>query len=277
MNVAIGLARLGQSAEFAGRLSSDPFGTILRHHLDRSGVMLRHVVAGAEPSTVALVDLAYGQAKYTFSLGADFHWSDTELAFLPGEATAVHFGSLASWLPPGEAAVVRAMKRVRDSRRVLVSYDPNVRPALQRDRAAARRQVEQSVGVAHVVKASGDDFAYLYDEELDDVARHWLDLGSDLVVATLGADGATAWTADSGPVSRPPLAVEVVDTVGAGDAFTSGLLDSLARRGILAPAHLRAISEPTIAALLDDAIRVAGITCSRPGANPPTRAEVAAL
>ncbi|MFZ0049904.1 MAG: PfkB family carbohydrate kinase, partial [Streptosporangiaceae bacterium] len=71
---------------------------------------------------------------------------------------------------------------------------------------------------------------------------------------------------------------EVVDTVGAGDAFTSGLLDGLARRGLLAPARLAVVSDPaTLAAVIDDASRVAGVTCSRPGANPPSRAELAEL
>jgi fructokinase len=283
MNVAIGLARLGQLTEFAGRLSGDPFGTILRHHLERSAVRLNHVVAASEPSTIAVVEVADGHAQYTFSLGADFQWGDAELAFLPGGARAVHFGSLASWLSPGDAAIASAIRRVRGSRQVLVSYDPNIRPALQRNRAAARRQVEQSVRLAHVVKASAEDLSYLYRDNLDEVAMRWLALGTDLVVVTLGADGATAWSRGhvtmsaqmSRPVSRPPFRAEVVDTVGAGDAFTSGLLDSLARRDLLDPARIRDIGEPEVlAALLDDASRVASLTCSRAGADPPTRAEV---
>jgi len=71
MNVAIGLARLGQLTEFAGRLSADPFGTVLRRHLERSAVGLQHVVPAADPSTIALVDYAGDQARYQFSLGAD--------------------------------------------------------------------------------------------------------------------------------------------------------------------------------------------------------------
>lgn len=276
MNVAIGLSRLGQLTEFAGRLSADPFGTVLRRHLERSAVGLRHVVQAADPSTIALVELAGGQARYQFSLGVDFQWLAAELAFLPGGAQMVHFGSLASWLPPGDAAVAVAVAGLRQGGSVLVSYDPNVRPALQPDAAAARRQVEQSVSLAHVVKASSDDLRWLYGPDtVDAIARRWLDLGAGLVVVTEGADGATGWTSNRPPVSRPAFQVEVVDTVGAGDAFTSGLLDALARRNLLAPAGLATLDDAsTLAGVLDDASQIAGITCSRAGANPPSRAEL---
>jgi fructokinase len=275
MNVAIGLARLGQPTAFAGRLSADPFGTVLRRHLERSAVGLQHVVAAEDPSTIALVELANGQARYQFSLGADFQWLAAELAFLPGGAQAVHFGSLASWLPPGDAAIAVAIGALRQAGSVLISYDPNVRPALQPDAAAARQQVEQSVSFAHVVKASSDDLAWLYEQDTADaVARRWLDLGAGLVVITAGAEGAAGWTPGQPAVSRPSFQVEVADTIGAGDAFTSGLLDALARSDLLAPAKLAALGDAAaLAAVLDDASRVAGITCSRAGASPPTRAE----
>ena len=276
MNVAVGLARLGERTAFAGRLSTDPFGAILRQHLDRSGVDLRHVVTAAERSTIALVRLAGSHATYEYALGADFQWSAEELAFLPGGSLAVHFGSLASWLPPGAAAVAAAVSRVRRNGSVLISYDPNVRPALQPDSVSAREQIEQSVSLAHLVRASLDDVHWLYGPEadVDAVACMWLGLGARLVVITMGADGATAWLSGQPPVSRPGFLTAVTDTVGAGDAFTSGLLDALSRRKLLAPGSLAALGDAaTLAGILDEASRIAAITCSRPGADPPSRAE----
>jgi fructokinase len=280
MNVAIGLARLGQPTAFVGRMSDDPIGTVLRRHLERSGVDLRHAVNATEPSTIALVELSGGHAHYQFSLrGADFRWSPAELAFLPDGALAVHFGSLASWLPPGDASIAAAVGRLRRDGSVLISYDPNVRPVLLPDAAAARRTVEQSVRAAHLVKASAEDLRWLYGtESADAVARRWLDLGAELVVVTAGPEGATAWTRRQAPASRPALKAPVVDTVGAGDAFMSGLLDGLARRRLLTPAALAELSDPaTLAAVLDDASLIAAITVSRPGADPPRRGEADAL
>jgi fructokinase len=89
-------------------------------------------------------------------------------------------------------------------------------------------------------------------------------------VVTCGGDGAVAFTR-AGDVSRPPVPTDVVDTVGAGDAFMSGLLDALARRGLLDPARL---ANAPFAEILDDAGQVAAITCSRAGANPPRAAEL---
>jgi fructokinase len=280
MNVAIGLARLGQPTAFVGRLSDDLIGTVLRRHLERSKVDLRHVLYATDPSTVSLVELADGQARYEFSAhGADFQWTPTELMFMPGDAKAVHFGSLASWLPPGDVAIAGLVARLRRGRSCLISFDPNVRPALLPDVRAARRKVEQSVSVSHVVKASEEDLAWLYPtESVDAVARRWLDIGARLVVVTKGAEGATAWTGRQSPVSRRACPVPVSDTIGAGDAYMSGLLDGLARRGLLAPEALAELGDSeTVAAMLDDAALIAGITVSRAGADPPWRAEVEAL
>ena len=279
MNVAIGLARLGQPTAFAGRLSDDPIGTLLRRHLERSGVDLRYVTEATDPSTIALVELSGGQARYEFSRrGADFQWTAEELAFLPGGAVAAHFGSLASWLPPGAAAIATAVSRLRADGSILVSYDPNVRPSLLPDTAAARRQIEASIGLAHVVKASSEDLAWLYGaQKAEAAAERWLDLGAELVVITAGPDGATAWMRGHPRVTRPAFPSPLADTVGAGDAFMSGLLDALARRSLLAPASLARLGDATLAGILDDASLVAGITISRPGADPPRRAEVDAL
>ena len=280
LNVAIGLSRLGQPTSFVGRVSADPIGTVLRLHLERSGVDLRHAVRASDPGTIALVELSGGQASYQFSVrGADFQWSPAELEFLPGEARAVHFGSLASWLPPGAAAVAGAIGRLRRHGSVLISYDPNVRPALLPDATAARQQIEHSVSLAHVVKASMDDLQWLYDgQTAGAVARRWLDLGARVVAVTAGPAGATAWTQGRAPVSSPAYPGPVVDTVGAGDAFMSGLLDALARRDLLAPDRLGALTDAgTLAGVLADAGLIAGITCGRPGADPPRRAEADAV
>jgi sugar/nucleoside kinase (ribokinase family) len=130
------------------------------------------------------------------------------------------------------------------------------------------------VAAAQLVKASDDDVTWLYPgESLDAVAARWLDLGAVAVVITRGERGALAFRPGARPVERPSRKVEVVDTIGAGDAFTAGLLSALARAGVHGAAALAA-AELTPAP--DEAILVAALTCERAGADPPTAAEVAA-
>jgi fructokinase len=281
MNIAIGLARLGNRTAFFGRVSRDPLGTVLYRHLEWSGVETDYVIRGVEPSTIALVELSGGQARYEFSVSgtADFQWSAEEVAVLPAGAPVVHFGSLASWQPPGDEVVNRRMAELRAAGSVLISYDPNARPTLQGDAASARAKVARSAPLAHVIKASSDDIDYLYDgQELGSVVEGWLDGGAALVVITSGSAGATAWVPGEVGVKRPAFPTRVVDTVGAGDAFMSGLLDGLGRRGLATPAAVGSLADPSVlASLLDEAGAGAAITCSRAGANPPTRAEVDAF
>lgn len=285
LNVSIGLARLGNPTAFVGRLSRDPLGTVLLRHLERSGVDTAHLVRAAESSTMALVELTDGQARYEFSVEgtADFQWSPGEVAVLPAGAGAVHFGSLASWLPPGDEVVNERMARLRATGSVLISYDPNARPALQGEAAAARAKVRRSAALAHVIKASVEDIGWLYGtDDPAPVVSDWLGQGAGLVVITDGGNGASAWVPGLPPVTRPAVPAQVADTVGAGDAFMSGLLDALARRGLATPRALARLATPRtlaalLAAIIDDAALVAAITCGRVGADPPTRAEVDAF
>lgn len=276
-NVAIGLARLGRPTAFVGRLSHDPLGTILRNHAVRSGVDLAHAVDAREPTTVALVELTDTVAEYRFGIDgtADFQWTDNELAGAGAGVAAVHFGSLASWLPPGDQVIARRVAELRAS--ALISYDPNVRPRLQTDRRQARRQVEDAVALADVVKTSVDDLAWLYpDLPAAQAARGWLERGPQLVVVTAGVQGSTAHVR-SRDVACPAHHVHVVDTIGAGDAFMAGLLDALAERQLLRRAALPAVSADALRELLDAASVVAALTCARAGANPPRRAELDAM
>ena len=85
-------------------------------------------------------------------------------------------------------------------------------------------------------------------------------------------------THPAGVVEVPAFPVEVVDTVGAGDAYMSALLAGLHDRHLLgaaARADLRAIAPDTLATVLTDAARAAAVTCGRRGSDPPTRAELA--
>lgn len=279
-NVAIGLARLGQPTQFMARLSGDSFGTLLRGHLEANGVGLDAAADAVEPTTLAVARLdAEGRAFYDFYREgtADWQWSAAELNRIPAGSRALHTGSLASWLAPGAEEIALAVRRLRSAGGVFLSYDPNIRPDLFSSRDAALPVVERSVSSAHLVKASSEDIEWLYPgTNIAEVAGHWLEFGAELVVVTLGGDGLSAFGVAQGRVDRPGERVQVIDTIGAGDACMAALLDGFARQGNARPAALPTLRTEGIAEVLSHAALVAAMTCARPGADPPTAAEVAA-
>jgi fructokinase len=270
-NVALGLARLGRSARLLTRIGADPRGLAIRSHLESSGVsLLPGSVTDAVTSTAtARIDEA-GVASYVFDLDWDVP-VDVDL----GNYRALHTGSIAAFLPPGGDAVVRLVEQAAG--RVTVSYDPNARPRLMGDPGEARTRVERIVALADVVKVSDEDLGWLAPgEDAIQVAAGWLATGPAVVVVTLGGSGSVGLVR-SGRVDVPAPAVEVVDTVGAGDSFMSGLLDHLAGAGLLGADRrqaLRQLGTAEVEAMLSHAARIAAITCSRAGANPPTRADL---
>ncbi len=276
LNVAVGIARLERPSAYLGRLGGDAFGRLLRSHAAANRVDLTGSVHAAQPSTAAIVSLdTEGKATYDFYVHgtADWQWTPAELATLPPGTSLLHTASLASWLPPGDAVIAARVGRARRDG-VLTSYDPNVRPALMPADATSR--VEHMVGQASLVKVSDDDLAFLYPgHDPAAVGARWLELGPELVVVTRGAGGADAFSA-AGTFHRDGIRVDVVDTVGAGDAFMAGLLAGVDRRGATGADAFGRLARDgdELVVLLGEAMVVAAITCSRAGANPPTLAEV---
>ncbi|WP_019818779.1 carbohydrate kinase family protein [Saccharomonospora saliphila] len=276
-NTAITLGRLGTPVTFLGRFGDDRFGALLREHLRDNRVDLGHAVAAPEPASLAVVtagaahDVTYG---FHVTGTADWHWSAAELPALPESVRAVHTGSLALALPPGADVLARWFTECRA--RHVTSLDPNIRPALAGCRAGYRQRLEALVAASDVVKVSAEDLAWVYPGEDPVVAaERWRrDLGPVLVVVTLGGDGAVAVHAGR-TVRVRARTMPVADTVGAGDAFSGGLLDWLSTQDCLDRARLRGLSRTELERALAHAGLVAGLTCTRPGAQPPWRTEIA--
>jgi fructokinase len=271
-NVALGLARLGHHVELATHIGDDDRGHRVRAHLERDGVRLVEgsVTAARTPTATATLDDG-GVATYTFDLAWDL---PADLG--PGSAAHVHIGSIATALQPGAEQVRRIVGQARAQS--TVSFDPNLRPAILGTPEPQRPGVDALVALCDVVKASDEDLAWLYaGEGVDTVLSRWATLGPSLVVCTLGGEGARALVGGEF-VTVPPVPVKVVDTVGAGDSFMGALISGLLDAGLLGSlagrTSLTKADPAAVRPALDRAIRVAGITCSRAGADPPYRREL---
>jgi len=268
-NVAIGLGRLDVPVGFLGRLSTDTFGRLLRERLQASQVSLTYVLDAEEPTTLAFVHLSDDEepeyAFYTEGTAGRVLLPE-HLPVVP-EGAAMHFGSFSLALEPGASTLEGLMRR--ESRRRLLSLDPNVRPGLVADRDAYLRRLEGLVRLADLVKVSRADLAWLHPGQAPEaVASRWLGFGPALVLVTLGGDGAAALgVAARANAATPP--VTVVDTVGAGDAFTSAALAWVHRHDALDRRGLETLGAAELEALLVYANGIAADTCTRPGADPP--------
>jgi len=274
LNAAVAAARLGTPTAMLTRFSDDAFGTLLRDHLRGAGVDLRWAEAGAEPTSLAVVTLdAAGRAAYGFYRceTADVSYDPRPRPTLDASVTVGNV-TVSLLRPPARGAfhdIVAAHGRA-GSGAVTWVLDPNARPALWPDAGAFARELASWMPLVDVVKTSDEDLAALGVAE-DEAAGAWLAAGVAAVVVTTGPGGARLHRRGRPPRTVPGRPVAVADTVGAGDTFTAALTTGLVDRP-----HPNDLGDDAWDALLRRAVVASSITCTRPGADPPTAAELAA-
>jgi len=277
LNVAVGAARLDLRTILVTHYGLDPHGLRLEEHLQTNGVQV--INGGSAATSTALATLGSdGAAEYAFSITwAISGASLPALAAVKG-STHVHTGSIATVLPPGEQATLALVEAAREH--ATTSFDPNCRPAISPDAAAARRQAEVFVAASDIVKASDEDLRWLYpDRAPEESLQAWLELGPAVVALTRGASGPVILSGN-GRVEMAAEPIRESDTVGAGDSFMAGLISGLAKLGALGAEGRRQLQTLTLDqlhAVASYANRAAAITCSRKGANPPWSAELGEL
>lgn len=275
-NTAIALGRLGEPTAYFWPISREPFGKVLLAPLAEAGVATDLCPRTDRLTTLALVTLTEGEARYSFydegSAGRMLSVSD--LPALPASVEALFAGGISLVPDPCGAAIEALIDRESD--RLPIMLDPNIRPFFIAKPDAYRARLARLIGRADIVKLSGDDLQWLApDLPQQEAARRILAQGPRLVLQTGGAAGARAhWAGET--VTVPAIAATVADTIGAGDTFNAGVLASLRRQGVLSKAGLAAITAEQIAAALTLGAQAAAITVSRPGANPPWAHEMPA-
>lgn len=261
-NVAYGLGRLGVTTGLLTAIAPDARGLAIENHLLSAGVILLPGSKSLTRTASATATLAPdGSARYDFDISWDL--APAAPAYFP---KILHTGSIATFLSPGASAVKSLLEQAH--RHCMITYDPNIRPALLGSHAEALAIFEDLVAITDVVKLSDEDAQWLYPQKgLDETAAHILGLGAGLTVITKGAEG-SHFTTSAANISIPAVKSNVADTIGAGDSYMSALIMGFLTRGTegFAPAVLEQLGHAAAAA--------AAITVQRPGANPPTLEEL---
>ena len=264
-NVAVGLSRLDVPVRLAAQLADDAYGELLRNRLHESEVVLDPLQPSPARTSTALATLADdGSATYEF----DLKWDPAALPD-PSEFEVVHVGSLGTALKPG-AELVADLVVMADALGVPVSFDPNIRLTVEPDHAVWLRTFESIAPHASIIKMSDEDAAVLFPGQEAGALAQELATGGSLVAITLGGDGAVI--ANSHVVARIEApTITVVDTIGAGDSFMAAVLSWSAAYSWPAADELD-LTELTDLGMY--ACSAAAITCSRPGADPPSTADI---
>ena len=269
-NTAHALARLDIPTEFIGGLSDDQYGQRMRSEFIAGRIGLTFTPEHQLPTCLAIVSIDLdGGATYEFKIDgtATFAFAtenlpDPKLV----NPEAIYIGTLATIIEPGASILKDWIIQAKDYAPII--YDPNIRSSVISDRSRYQEVVKNWVVLSNVVKASEDDLAWLYpDTDPLKIARSWVSQGVQLVVVTKGENGIVGVT-ENQEVSIPGVKVEVIDTVGAGDTVGAVLVEALIEFG------LEKLTSELLSHTLHRAALAAAITCSRAGANPPTKAEL---
>jgi fructokinase len=275
LNVAVGLARLGDPSGLLTALSDDLLGGRLRQVLEDEGVSTRYCVRTDRPTTLSLVGLdAAGVPAYQFysNGSADTGLRPEDLPTLQPDVAGLHFGSYSIAVPPVADAL--AALAARESGR-FITLDPNVRPNVMPDMVAWRTRVAAFLPHVDVLKISGEDLELMHPGvSPESFAADTLGKGLRLVVVTAGEGAVHGWTSGGTHAEAAPPAVEVVDTVGAGDTFMAALIHWLCMPSGGPKAAAAGLDSSGLKDMLSFAARAAAVTCSRRGADLPRLADL---
>lgn len=270
-NTSIGLGRLRTPVALLSGVSTDTFGDTLQAALEASHVDTTLLQMSDRPTTLAFVRLADGHASYMFydENTAGRMLSADALPDVPDHVSTIYLGGISLVSEP--CAEFYTALATRESENRVIMADPNIRPSLIQDPDTYRARIDHLVSVCDVIKVSDEDLHWMIQEPLSlhEKATLICERGPSLLILTKGGAGALAFTHEGCVADVAAERVEVVDTVGAGDTFNSGVLAKMAELGLLSKTALSQISVDDITAVLAYGAKVAGVTVTRAGASPP--------
>lgn len=265
-NVAVGIARLGGKVSFLGKFGADSMGTFLLETLQSEGVNTTGCIRDEIAKTMlALVWLKEGgEREFEFYGEPGAHnalrWDEIPSSFLKTKSI-FHFGSLTLIHNSMRGLCLKALAVAREND-FLISFDPNIRLSLWRDEEAARQMILEILPMVDILKLSAEELDFLSGgQSVDDMGAFLLQQGLKALFVTDGIEGSKVFYGAEYS-EMPAFRVQVVDTTGAGDGFTAGILRGISHWGSLEPLaspHCREL-------LLQLANRVASLAITSRGA-----------
>ena len=271
-NSSIALGRLGADSYYFGAISNDNYGELIENTLRHSNVKQDFIIKTNRPTTLAYADVIDGIAEYTF---VDEHSAGRLLdttslkPFLDGvkKAKALLVGGISLQAEPCGSSWQWLIEGV--SGHLPIYFDANIRPDFIEDKQGYFDRFVELTSKVDIIKISDEDYRYLFGaQDFTEISKSWLNNGVKLVILTLGSDGAKVLYRDH-EVSVQSNKVDVLDTIAAGDTFNAGFLLSLDKQGLLDRESLNSIGKTQLKTALTFANKVASITVTKKGANPP--------
>lgn len=231
-NVAVSLSKLGIETYFIGKIGKDAFGDFLRMTLDKYGVKTNYLTTTTKAkTTLAFVSLTEeGERDFVFyrDPGADMLLDQSDIIDLIFSGSGVfHFGSITMTHEPSNSATFKAIQLARKYG-YLVSFDPNLRPALWKTLDEAREKMRLGMELSDVVKLNEEEAMFIAETNTVEEAIRYLQRSYNLalVIITLGKEGSILVHQEKS-LRVEGFPVHAVDTTGAGDGFVAGLISSL--------------------------------------------------
>ena len=277
-NSSIALGRLGADTYYFGAVSNDSYGELIESKLRHSKVKEDFVIKTNRPTTLAYADVIDGIAEYTFvdehSAGRLLDSSSLK-PFLDGvkKAKALLVGGISLQAEPCGSSWQSFIEEVAGH--LPIYFDANVRPDFIENKQAYLARFIELTHKVDILKISDEDYRYLFGaQDINEVSKSWLDNGIKLVILTLGSEGSKVINGNGNKVFAESLNVDVVDTIAAGDTFNAGFLLNLDEQDLLDRDSLNTIKNDQLTQALSFANKVASITVTRKGANPPWHEEL---
>jgi fructokinase len=277
-NSSIALGRLGADSYYFGAVSNDHYGELIENKLRHSKVKEDFIIKTNRPTTLAYADVVNGIAEYTF---VDEHSAGRLLdqkALNPfinrvKKAKALLVGGISLQAEPCGSSWQWFIEQV--SSYLPIYFDANVRPDFIENKQNYIARFEGLTSKVDIIKISDEDYRYLYGaKDFNKVSKDWIDNGVKLVILTLGSEGSKVIYGNGIEVFAESQKVDVVDTIAAGDTFNAGFLLNLDKQDLLDRDSLNTLTEMQLEKALSFANKVASITVTRKGANPPWHEEL---